>query len=93
MQHIADSLKTYGKLFTCFCPERKHRDAKAVGAFAYKNLTKTMLSHDVRDLRINFSDPATFSALALVDAIELPGTEKMLQPCASIMAQCSAHAQ
>ena len=79
MRHLVTSLRKYKKHFNCFGPERKHRVGKAVAAYAYKNVTLTMLVHDVRDLRAHFADPDTYESTLLLDACLLPGLAPFFQ--------------
>jgi hypothetical protein len=47
--HICECIERFGVLLSCFVTERKHRQSKQIGAFAYNSWCTTMLRRTVRD--------------------------------------------
>ena len=75
MRHIIGSIRKYGALWSCFAPERKHRLGKAVANTNFRNPYKSMLAHDIYDLRLTFQDPDIYAATALLKECRLDGLE------------------
>ena len=47
MLHLCDCIARFGALLSCFAPERKHRQSKRIGAFAFNQWCSTMLRRTV----------------------------------------------
>ena len=77
-RHIEDCVRKYKKTWSCFPPERKHKAGKTVAKHSYKNLTRTMLAHDLLSLRAAFADPSTYEATALKNEVKLENLEALL---------------
>ena len=75
MRHIIGSIRKYGALWSCFAPERKHRLGKAVANTNFRNPYKSMLAHDIYDLRLTFQDPDIYAPTALLKECRLDGLE------------------
>ncbi len=77
MWHLIDGLKSYGVSISCVATERKHRESKAIGAFAYNQMTKTMLTRLCRQFLDTMSDPVVFQPIRLAGAVKEQSLSKL----------------
>ena len=63
--HIADCIDRFKINLSCFSPERLHKFTKHIAAFAYKNLTKCLLTRCLVDMEEKLCLPDTTAPFVL----------------------------
>ena len=66
VRHLPQCIEQYGTVLSCFSTERKHKRSKQVAAFSYRNFTKTLLAHEIVQLRTSLSKGDTFDVVHLL---------------------------
>ena len=79
MRHVEDSMSEYLVSVTAFPSERKHRAAKTVAGYTYKNLAQALIAHDIHQMAAVFSDADTFRPIALKDECYVGGNLDMVE--------------
>ena len=75
MLHLPDHLRNFKANLNCFGPERRHRFAKALGSFCYKNISKTLLTRDTINVLKRASQPDSIEPFRL--GIHHKGLDKL----------------
>ena len=78
--HLMRHIRFASGNFDCFGPERKHKGGKKVCQYSYKNVYKTMLAHDLRDLRDHFSRADTYMPYVVEPECLLEGLVPFIRP-------------
>ena len=65
LKHVVDCIGKTSTNLSCFGPERRHKDAKAIASFSYHSVCKSMLVRMVYDLFASMSDHSTFCQFVL----------------------------
>ena len=82
MRKIPDCIDLLKRLLSCWAPERKHRAGKMIAGHTYKGLTKSLLAHDLHNMKIEFSKPEAFQPIMLdcdnkLDGLQLFGSREV----------------
>ena len=65
--HVMDSMATWAVNLSCFSTERKHRQSKGIGSFAFRQWTDTMLRRNLGSLLDYARSTEGFAPYALDD--------------------------
>jgi len=73
LKHAIECIGKHRVNLSCFGPERRHKDAKTIAAFSYKNVGKAMLTRIMYDWVNVMQDANTFTMHAMGPKVKLPG--------------------
>ena len=70
IRHVPQCFRKFGVVLSCFGPERKHRLAKRLGQFCFKNCNKTITAHDLREMTQQVQKPKRTQEVVLLDPVQ-----------------------
>lgn len=90
LKHSFDSIERLGVNLSCFGPERRHKDAKRIAEFAFRDVCKTMLVRMTNSMLQTMATASTFKRCELGKPTSIPDWCKvLLQRSGCAGAECS----
>jgi len=90
LKHAVECIGRFGKNLSCFGPERRHKDAKAIANVSYHNVCKSMLVRLTHSFFLDMADQSTFKRCKLGPQVKLPDwSREMVRQIGGVSAEVS----